>query len=133
MEHGTSPGLEQRIRDAEALLTSRLSLVETARAFHRLRAEQHFSEKQLADAEREVASVWAQCDVWEITPSVCDEAAAVAPRTAVRTLDAIHLATYLLARRRLAGVEMVTADHRLEAAATGIRGISSSDYFGPQE
>jgi len=119
LEHGTSPELAQRIRNAHALLTSRLALVETARAFHRLRAEGGIAEERLADAERHANALWSQCEIWELTNAVCTEAAAVAPRTALRTLDAIHLATYLIARRHLSDVELVTADRRLETAAGG--------------
>ena len=41
----------------------------------------------------------------------------VAPDRALRTLDALHLATFLLARRRIEGLELLTADERLEDAA----------------
>ena len=41
----------------------------------------------------------------------------MAPDKALRTLDALHLATFLLARRRIEGLELLTADERLEAAA----------------
>jgi len=117
LEDGTSPELEDKIGRAGALLTSRLSLVETARAFQRLRAQGNISEEQLADGERAAAEVWQRCEIWEVTRGVCDAAAMVAPRAPVRTLDAIHLATYLLARRRLPGLELVTADRRLADAA----------------
>jgi hypothetical protein len=35
----------------------------------------------------------------------------------LRTLDALHLATFLLARARIEGLELLTADQRLEDAA----------------
>ncbi|MCH7474890.1 MAG: type II toxin-antitoxin system VapC family toxin [Gemmatimonadetes bacterium] len=117
LETGTSPELERRIGGARALLTSRLSHVEAARAFLRLRAEGTVSEERLADAQRAVDALWARCDTWELTASICDTAANVAPRVSLRTLDALHLATYLLARRRLPGLELLTADRRLEDAA----------------
>src|SRR5205807_1650127 len=54
VESGTSPDVEARIRDAAALITSRLALVEASRAFHRLRQLGRSPETRLADAEREV-------------------------------------------------------------------------------
>lgn len=119
LERGTSPELERRIGAADALVTSRLSLVETARAFHRLRARGELSEERLADGERDVTALWARCEVWEVTALVCETAAAVSPRAPLRTLDALHLATYLLARRKLSELEMITADRRLPDAAGG--------------
>jgi predicted nucleic acid-binding protein len=44
----------------------------------------------------------------------------VAPTSTLRTLDALHLATYLLARRRIADLELLTADQRLLDAARGV-------------
>jgi predicted nucleic acid-binding protein len=35
----------------------------------------------------------------------------------LRTLDALHLATFLTARARIQGLELLTADRRLQDAA----------------
>jgi predicted nucleic acid-binding protein len=120
LERGLSPDEEGRIAEARFLTTSRLALVESARALLRLRTEQRLSEAALADVAREIDSVWARCTIWEITPGICDLAAQVAPLRPLRTLDALHLATYLTARRRLGGdISLLTVDRRLaEAAAT---------------
>lgn len=119
LEQGAPPGLSERVRAAPRLFTSRLSLVESARALHRLRLDGALGETALADAAREMDAVWARCHVWELTPGICASAAVVAPRHRLRTLDALHLATYLEARRRVGDVALVTADRRLEEAAGG--------------
>lgn len=121
LERGLSPEVERRLAAAGTLLTSRLSLIETARALHRLRASSRAPERDLARAERELDELWSRCDVWEMTPEVCDLAARVAPLHPLRTLDAIHVATFLLARRRLGGVTLLTADDRLRAAVEAAR------------
>jgi predicted nucleic acid-binding protein len=117
LETGTSREIEERIGQAEVLITSRLTHVESARTFLRLRAAGSHRDAPLSDAEREVADVLARCELWEISPSVCELACRVAPVKLLRALDAIHLATFLLARRRLRGLEMLTADERLREAA----------------
>ncbi len=119
LEEGTTPTIEGKIGAASTLITSRLSLVEAGRAFLRLRANGLVSEEGLADAGREMDALWARCEIWEITPLVCDTACQVAPTKALRTLDALHLATYLLARRHIENLELLTADHRLLDAARG--------------
>ncbi len=119
VENGTSPALESRIAAAPALITSRLSIVESSRAIHRLRQLGQVSETQLADAQREIDVVWARCDIWELTASVCEMARRVSPGKALRTLDALHLATFVLAREKIAGLELLTADERLQEAADG--------------
>ena len=117
LETGTTPEVESRLRDAPVLITSRLSLVESARALHRARVLDALPEPRLADAEREVDAIWARCDVWELTRGVCDLARTVAPAKIIRTLDALHLATFVLARRRVEGLELLSTDDRLLAAA----------------
>jgi predicted nucleic acid-binding protein len=117
LEQGTTPEIEQRIAAAPVLVTSRLSLVESARAMLRVRVQRSVSESQLADARRELDGLWSRCELWELSPAVCDLASLLAPDKPVRTLDALHLATFLLARRRIDGLELLTADQRLEGAA----------------
>ncbi len=121
LETGTSPAIEARIRAARVLISSRLSLVESCRTFLRLRALGGTPEGRLVDAERDVAAIWSRCELWEITPSVCEAACAIATARPLRALDAIHLATFVLARRRLEGLELLTVDQRLQEAALGAR------------
>ena len=116
LENGTSPEVEAQIAAASALVTSRLSLVESARAFHHLRQLGLVSEAKLADAQREVTAVWARCELWELTPSVCERARHIAPGRSLRTLDALHLATFVLAREKIEDLELVTVNDRLQEA-----------------
>ena len=51
LEQGFSPDVEKRINDADVLITSRLSLVETARAFLRVRLLGERLEAVVADAK----------------------------------------------------------------------------------
>ena len=68
------------------------------------------AEKSVADARRELEGLWSRCELWELSPAVCDLAARLAPDKLLRTLDALHLATFLLARARIEGLELLTAD-----------------------
>ena len=120
LESGNTPAIDSRLGSAALVVTSRLSLVESARAIHRLRQRATLPETALSDCEREIDGVWSRCHVWEITRSICDLAERVAPRTALRSLDALHLATYLVARRRFPGLELLTADERLRQAAESV-------------
>jgi len=120
LEQGLSPEVENRINNADVLITSRLSLVETARAFLRVRLLDERPEAVVADAEREVTALWRRCELWELTREVCERAELVAPRTIVRSLDALHLATFAIARREIEELEFLTADRRLQAAAEAV-------------
>jgi len=120
LEQGLSPEVERQLAQAEVLITSRLSLVETSRAFLRVRLLGERPEAMVADAERSVRALWRRCDIWELGHEVCALAELVAPRLLVRTLDALHLATYSLARREIEGLQLVTADERLRDAAESV-------------
>lgn len=120
IERGTTPEVEARIGAARVLVTSRLSLVESARALLRLRQQASVAEGRLADARRELEALWSRCELWELTPAVCELAAHVAPDRSLRTLDALHLASFLIARRRIEGLELFTADQRLQEAAGAV-------------
>jgi predicted nucleic acid-binding protein len=121
LERGTTPEIEQRVAAAPVLVTSRLSLVESARALLRVRAEGSVPESRLADARRELDGLWNRCELWELSPAVCGLAALLAPDKPLRTLDALHLATFILARGRIEGLQLLTADHRLEDAASSVK------------
>lgn len=117
LETGTSPDIEARLLAAPVLVTSRLALVESARVLHRVRSLGTIPEARLVDAERGIDDVWTRCDVWELTREVCDVARSVAPTKPLRALDALHLATFVIARRKMEGLAMLTTDARLAEAA----------------
>jgi predicted nucleic acid-binding protein len=116
LETGTTREVEARLESAQTLLTSRLTLVEAARALLRVRQLGRVSESRIADVERELEQLWARCELWELTPAVCELARHVAPGKTLRVLDALHLATFLLARRRIEGLVLLTVDDRLREA-----------------
>jgi predicted nucleic acid-binding protein len=120
IERGTTPEIEARMAAAPVLVTSRLSLVESARVLLRLRGQGGVAEVRLADGRRELEALWCRCELWELTPAVCELASYVAPGRSLRALDALHLATFLMARRRIEGLELLTADQRLEDAAASV-------------
>lgn len=113
LETGTTPEVEKRIRKADVLLTSRLTLVECARALLRAGQMGRLAEVSVADAERQLDALWSRCEIWELTRGICDEACRISPMRALRTLDALHVATFLAARRRMENLEMLSTDRRL--------------------
>lgn len=117
LEQGVSPEVERQIDEANILLTSRLSPVETSRAFLRVRLLGEHPEALVADAERAVQALWHRCEIWEVSREVCERAQHVAPGANLRSLDALHLATFSLARREIEDLRFLTADHRLHRAA----------------
>jgi predicted nucleic acid-binding protein len=120
LEPGLASEVDSELRGAELLVSSRLSIVETARAFLRVRRLGQLSETAIVDGERWVRGLWRHCQILEISREVCDLAETIAPRSALRSLDAIHVASFVLFRREMTDLRLLTADKRLEDAAGAI-------------
>lgn len=90
--------------------------MEASCAIPRLRHLGQISESRLADAEHKIEELWARCELWELTPEVCEMARRVGKGTSLRALDALYLATFVLARRTIGDLELVTVDTRLANA-----------------
>ena len=67
--------------------------------------------------QQQADELWARCEIWEISRQVCNHAIMMAPQTRLRTLDALHLATFFVARKRFTTIRLWTADARLREAA----------------
>ncbi len=106
---------QRQLADAEHVFASRLVKVEAERALLRLVRERPESEKALPDLERDLRGFWPAVNFFEVTPAVCDLAGRVAPASRLRTLDAIHLATFRRARQLDPGIAMLSFDERLLA------------------
>ncbi len=119
LEAGTTPEIEDRITNAEKVVTSRLSLVECARALIRTRVRLD-TERSLDGVEQQIGVLFSHCELWELSAEVCDLACRVAPGRNLRALDSLHLATFLLARRQVEDLELLTADLRLQEAANSV-------------
>ena len=109
--HGNE--VSERLRAADDVVASRLVQVEAQRALIRVQLDRPEIEPVLPDLRRELDTLWPKVSFFEITPEICEAAGTIAPRSRLRTLDAIHLATYHRVRRLHADVEMLTYDTRL--------------------
>lgn len=131
LETGTTPDIKDIILGADILVTSRLSLVESARVFHRLRLLGEIPEEQLTLLKDEADDLWAHCEIWELTVEICDLAASLESDTFLRTLDALHLATFLRAQQDLADLDiLLTVDDRLEHAVQYQRSLAGTEESG---
>jgi len=103
----------RRLQGADRVIASRLIRVEAERALLRLSLDQPRKHRQLLELERELKHFWPKVDFIEVTCEICDLAGRVAPRSRLRTLDAIHLATYLRAKELDPQIEILTFDERI--------------------
>ena len=104
----------KRLQEADRAIASRLIRVETERALIHLSLDRPRSHRQLLDLERELKRLWPKIDFIEVSRDICDLAGRLAPRSRLRSLDAIHLATYFRAKELDPTIECLTFDDRIK-------------------
>ena len=107
--------VKEQIDNAERIMASRLIRLEAERALLRFALDYPSHEGQLPEMERELKHLWPTIDFIEITADICDLAGRIAPRSRLRSLDAIHLATYHVLRGLEPAMVMLTFDQRIQS------------------
>ena len=121
------PGALEDLRSYDALVSSELIAVESARTIDRLRLQGALTVEEAAARQRAVTEWLDAIDLVLLRPPVLSRASEPLP-TPLGTLDAIHLATALIWRERVGVVPtMATHDGALGLAARtfgfDVRGI----------
>lgn len=111
-----------KLDEAGTVVTSSLTLIEAGRALLRVGGEGGAKEGALAGARAKLARVRASWTVFAISRAIEERAAQPFPREAVRTLDAIHLATALECARIFDDLTVLSLDRRIleNAEALGL-------------
>jgi predicted nucleic acid-binding protein len=111
------PGAVEDLRSYDALVSSELIAVESARTIHRLRLQGALNLEEAA-ARLRAATEWLEAiDLVLLRPPVLSRASEPLP-TPLGSLDAIHLATALIWRERMGALPIVaTHDTGLGLAA----------------
>ena len=121
------PGALEDLRSYEALVSSELIGVESARTIDRLRIQGSLTTQEAAERTRAVNEWLEAVDLVLLRPPVLSRASEPMP-IPIGTLDALHLATALIWRDRMGPLPvMATHDAALGAAARAfgfdVRGI----------
>jgi predicted nucleic acid-binding protein len=111
------PGALEDLRSYDALVSSELIAVESARTIDRLRLQGALTVEEAAARLRAVTDWLEAIDLVLLRPAVLSRASEPLP-VPVGTLDAIHLATALIWRERMGVLStMATHDNALGLAA----------------
>lgn len=102
-----------RIENSERLISSRLLRIEVSRALLRLRLNSTQDELAASELTSRCDSMFAAIDLVEISSEICMRAERVFPAQLIRSLDAIHVATYLLLKEKFGGLEMLSHDRMI--------------------
>ncbi len=102
--------------DAEAVITSRLTLVETRSALARMRGEGRITSVQHDAKLSEFVAFWSDTGVVDVMEPIVERAASLAERHTLRAYDAMHLASALVVAEA-ARPAFVCWDRELRASA----------------
>jgi len=120
LDEPTAPVVRRLLVEGEAIVTSDLTLIECDRVLLRAVALEELTEAEAADRRAHLNSAAAHWHVLRIAAEIVERARQPFPGEPVRTLDAIHLASLLVARSAVAGLRLLSLDERVRKAAKGL-------------
>jgi predicted nucleic acid-binding protein len=109
--------IEKVLSAASQLVASDLTFLESDRVFTAVVAARRISTQMAAERRAKLYSATTSWLVLPINSEVADRVRQPFPEEPVRTLDAIHLATALVARARVPDLEVLSLDARVRANA----------------
>lgn len=123
LDEDAGPQMRQSLAAAGTVVASDLTLIECDRVLLRAAALGELTEAEAADRRAHLATAASHWHVLRIGPEVVERARHPFPGEQIRTLDAIHLSSLLVARSAVAGLELLSLDERIRKAARrlGIR------------
>ncbi len=105
------------LADAEVVVSSDLTLVECDRVLIRGQRLGHLGEAEVADLRAVLNAAALRWHRLRIADEVIERARRPFPGEPLRTLDALHLASALVARAAVAGLVLLSLDERIRLAA----------------
>jgi hypothetical protein len=123
LDESAGPSVRQSLARADMVVASDLTVIECDRVLLRAAALGELTEADAADRRAHLATAASHWHVLRIGPEIVDRARQPFPGEPIRTLDAIHLASTLVARSAVAGLELLSLDERIRRAASmlGVR------------
>jgi predicted nucleic acid-binding protein len=112
-----SEGVREALASAELVLASDLTLIECDRVLIRATGRGRLSEAQAADRRGRLGLVAQHWTILSLDDEIVDRARRPFPREPIRTLDAIHLSTALVARTHVSEPCLLSLDERIRSCA----------------
>jgi predicted nucleic acid-binding protein len=117
LDEPTAPDVRHRLATADIVIASDLTLIECDRVVIRAAVLGDLTEADAADRRAYLATAAAHWNVLRIGGDIVDRARQPFPGDPIRTLDAIHLASALVARSAAPGLQVLSLDDRIRTAA----------------
>ncbi|MEW6321607.1 MAG: type II toxin-antitoxin system VapC family toxin [Acidobacteriota bacterium] len=117
LDEARAPDVRRLLGDTATLIASDLTLIECDRVLLRAAALGQLTEADAADRRAHLAAAAAHWHVLRIGPAVVERARQPFPGEPIRTLDALHLSSALVARSAVAGLALLSLDDRIRRVA----------------
>jgi predicted nucleic acid-binding protein len=108
------------LRGADVVVTSDLTLIECDRVLRRAVVIDELTEADAADRRAHLASASARWHVLRIAAEVVERARQPFPDEPIRTLDAIHVSSALMARSAVPGMRLLSLDDRVRRSGKAL-------------
>jgi hypothetical protein len=120
LDEPTASAVRRLLREAEVVVASDLTLIECDRVLLRAVTLKELTEAEAADRRAHLSAAAAHWQVLRIAAEIVDRARQPFPGDPIRTLEAIHLASLLVARSAIVGLRLLSLDERVSQAAKGL-------------
>jgi len=117
LDEDSAGDVRELLATVDVVVASDLTLIECDRVLLRAVALDELTEADAADRRAHLATAASHWHVLRIGPEIVARARQPFPGDPIRTLDAIHLASVLVARSAIAGLELLSLDDRIRRAA----------------
>ena len=116
LDESSAADVRRSLVAAEIIVASDLTLIECDRVMLRAAALGELTEAEAADRRAHLTAAASHWQVLRIAPEIVERARQPFPGEPIRTLDAIHLASALVARTAVVGLTLLSLDDRVRKA-----------------
>ncbi len=116
LDEKSAAEVRRSLADSELIVTSDLTLIECDRVLLRAAALGELTETEAADRRAHLTTAASHWQILRVAPEIVERARQPFPGEPIRTLDAIHLASVLVARAAVAGLKLLSLDDRVRKA-----------------
>ena len=116
LDENAAGDVRRSLAAAEIIVASDLTLIECDRVILRAAALGQLTEAEAADRRAHLTAATSQWQILRVAPEIVERARQPFPGEPIRTLDAIHLASALVARTAIVGLTLLSLDDRVRKA-----------------
>jgi uncharacterized protein with PIN domain len=116
LDENSAAVVRRSLASAEIIVASDLTLIECDRVLLRAAALGELTEAEAADRRAHLTAAASHWQILRMAPEIVERARQAFPGEPIRTLDAIHLASALVARTAIVGLTLLSLDDRVRKA-----------------